>query len=255
MNGWGGTPDDPFSYPAPLWSLFLLCGRKKKIAPNGVLLVFLAAALAANLLRQENLIYVPLILAVSFALYYAGFWGAGDGKLFFCCAVYLLPFVGDALYAVAFELLLSISLCYFMLFLALVHGKRKSVMQLLRNAAKKAFSADTVIRLLLSFSVLSAISLAGYGSWLRLPALVLFYVLSAALPPAASLAIVLVLSPMLLTSALPLEQYAGLIFWGLLFAFFFSLYSVLAASSGERDRKMVFAPFLFASSLLIMLLS
>lgn len=256
MSDWRGTQDDLFSDPALLRSLFLLCGRKKKIAPNSVLLVFLATALAVNFIHPSKLIYVPVILAVSFALYYVGFWGAGDGKLFFCIAVYLLPFTADALYAVAAELFLAVSLCYFTLFFALFYGAKKSIMRLFWDACKKTFSADTALRLLLSFSVLLALGSLHWCSGCVGPAaFVLLYVLSAMLPRAASIAVALLLFFLLLAGGVILWQYAHLILIGLLFAFFFSLYSVLAAFSEQRDKRMVFAPFLFIASLLIMLLA
>jgi Flp pilus assembly protein protease CpaA len=254
MSDWGGTQYDLCSGPAPLRCVFFVCGRKKKIAPNSVLLVYLAVALAVNLVHPSDLIYVPLILAVSFALYYIGFWGAGDGKLFFCSAVYLLPFTGDKLYYLALNLFLSVSLCYIALFFMFLYGAEKNILRILRDAGKKTLSANTMLRLLLSLAVLlSASSFAGCVGCVRLP-VILLYVLSSLLPAKFSLGVFLILLPLQLLYPLPFWDYIMLLLPALLFAFFFNLYSALGAASAYREKKMVFAPFLFASSLLIMLL-
>ncbi len=214
----------------------------------------MAAAFAINLSKPAGLVYVPLILAVSFALYYAGFWGAGDGKLYVCCATYLLPSASDGLYAAAGVLFLSVTFCYFAVFIMLLlRGRRENILQSLRAAAKKTFSDETALRLLLSFSVVSAVSLIGFGTGSRFAAFILIYVLSSVLPRAASLAVVLILLLLQFLYPQPIEDMIMLLPAAAFFAFFFAFYSTLAGS--YRGGRIAFAPFLLAAAPLIMLLT
>ena len=186
------------------------------IIPNRALLLLLFPALYANLGRMENLLFLPVLLLISFFLYCVGFWRAGDGKLFMCYSLFLLPFSSEHLHIILSNLFLAISLCYITLFLFLFPGLLRK--RRISNAIS-AFGISISRKNLLKFLMI----------------ILLLFALMVALPEfffRRSLPFLLVL----------------------LFALtYFSNTCTLFGKSSTSKKKTVFAPFLFLSTLILLL--
>lgn len=216
MNWPRGIKNDR-AYPIdPFRPVFRLRRLKKKIIPNIGLAVFLFVAFLVNLPDISRLFYLPAVLLVSFLLYYVGFWGAGDGKLFFVYSVYLTAFVGNGLAAMWLNLLCSVSLCYMVLFIMLLARALRS--------GQFAAAASSAVKRMLSERQLTVLL--------------------------ASISVLVLLASFKMR---PLEIYASIVASALFLAFGFSLSSQLRLLYGKQGEKLSFAPFLLVSTLSLIL--
>jgi hypothetical protein len=218
-------------------------------------LIYLAAGLAANLSDASRLVYAPVFLLISFALYYAGFWRAGDGKLFFCTSLFILPLTGDFAGRIFLDLVLAISLCYITLFLLLFSrtfaaGK---ICEAFALANKKTVSLKTAARII-AFAIfsVSAGSLLPEGYVLPI-ALLLAYVAAARIPTILY-AVVLLLIPLALLGQHAVGEYAIALVFLSAFVYFFNLYQSIRQVSRSDGEMMPFAPFLFISTAVVVLI-
>lgn len=218
-------------------------------------MIYLAAGLAANLSDASRLIYAPVFLLMSFALYYARFWRAGDGKLFFCTSVFILPLVDDIMQRVLFNLTLSISLCYMVLFLllfsrTLAAGK---ICEAFAETNKRTLSLKTAAKI-----IASAIVSVSAGSLLPeeylLPLVLILAYAAAARIPTILYAVVLLLVPLVLLGQHAAGDYAVAFIFLSGLVYFFDFYQSVERVCRRGDEIMPFAPFLFISTAVVVLI-
>lgn len=214
----------------------------------------MAAGLAANLSDISRLIYAPVFLLMSFVLYYARFWRAGDGKLFFCTSIFVLPLVGNVIQAMFLGLGLAISLCYVALFLLLFSRALKAgkIGEVFTETNKRTVSLKTAAKVIASAIVsVSASSLLPEGYLLPF-VLFLAYVASARIPTVLY-ASTLLLVPLMLGHQAIESFFMPFVFLSCL-VYFFNLYRSVEQVSRRDDEIMPFAPFLFISTAVVVLI-